>query len=92
LFASFADVSPSSPIVNGVVTFEQGYRQAMQAYEGLKSVEIDKDYIAPIGFHRPPEVLLSELKAHSQAIAAYMQFLQDKQAGKTPPAEVPAAA
>ncbi len=76
---------------NGVVTFEQGYHQALEAAEGLKDVEIDKSYLPPIRFHRSTDILLAELKGHVHAVAAYMQFLRDKRAGKAHPTEVPSA-
>ena len=76
---------------NGIVTFEQGYRQALAADEGLADLEIDRSYLPPIRFHRPPEVLLEELKGHVHAVAAYMQFLRNKRSGNANPTEVPAA-
>jgi hypothetical protein len=76
---------------NGVVTFEQGCRQSLAADEGLKNVEIDRNYLPPIHFHRPTDVLLAELKGHVHAVAAYMQFLRDKQERKAHPTEVPSA-
>ena len=76
---------------NDVVTFGQGYAQATAAYKEIETVELDKDYVPPIHFHRSPQVLLTELKEHTQAVAAYMAFLKDKQQGKTPATEVPKA-
>ncbi|HVT29385.1 MAG TPA: hypothetical protein VHE81_15325 [Lacipirellulaceae bacterium] len=76
---------------NGIVTFEQGYRQALEADEGLKKLKIDKNYVPPIRFHRPTDVLLAELKRHVHAVAAYMQFVRDKKEGKVHPTEVPSA-
>ena len=80
-----------SPESNGVVTFEQGLAQASEAYVGLKDIEVDRDYIPPVRFHRPAETLLAELKAHSRVVAVYMQFLADRRAGNSPPTEVPRA-
>jgi hypothetical protein len=76
---------------NGVVTFEQALVQSEEAWNDLKGVEIDKNYVAPIQFHRPVEVLLKELKGHVEAVAKYMRCLKDRQEGNAPPMEVPAA-
>jgi hypothetical protein len=76
---------------NGVVTFNEGYREAMDAWKGLKDAQIDSSYIAPLTFHRPAEVLLDELKGHSEAVATYMQYLKDKQEGTHEPSVVPKA-
>ncbi len=73
------------PEANGVLAFAAARELAEEAWRGLRDAEIDRDYVPPTPFHRPPEVLLRELKGHVRALAAYMQFLRD---GKT---EVPAA-
>jgi hypothetical protein len=76
---------------NGVVDLEQGLRQANEAWARLKDLQIDKTYIPPIKFHRSSDVLLEELKGQMQAMAAYVQFLKDEQAGSASPTEVPAS-
>src|SRR5205085_1683111 len=73
---------------NGV-SLEDGYKQASDAWGGLKNAAIDPNYAPPIKFHRPPQVLLEELKGHVQAVAMYMQFLKDKQEGRSELTEVP---
>jgi hypothetical protein len=80
-----------SELTNGVVSFDEGLRQATAAWDGLKSLDIDQSYTPPIRFHRPVTILLRELKGHVEAIAKYMQFLKDRQTGKQLPTEVPTA-
>jgi hypothetical protein len=65
---------------------DDALNQATAAWNGLKDVQIDQQYIPPIRFHRAPDVLLEELKDQVHAVATYMQYLKD---GKT---EVPRAA
>ncbi|MGI8905596.1 MAG: hypothetical protein ACR2IE_03785 [Candidatus Sumerlaeaceae bacterium] len=76
---------------NGVVTFRQGHQQAVAAWEAIKDAEIDPDYIPPINFHRSTNVLLDELKGHTEAVAKFMQYIQDTRDGKSRPTEVPRA-
>jgi len=76
---------------NGIVTFDQALAQSTAAWEGLKDLQIDRTYVLPLQFHRPVPVLLQELKGHVEAVAKYMQCLQDRDQKKSHPTEVPAA-
>jgi hypothetical protein len=76
---------------NAVGDFETAYQQATAAWNGLKEVQIDKEYTPPLRFHRPVETLFAELKGHVEAVAMYMQFLKDRKEGKQPPTEVPSS-
>jgi len=76
---------------NGVVTFGQAYDEAITAWEALKDVEIDKTYTPPIRFHLSTEELLQQLKGHVEAVAKYMQFLEDRQDRKEDLTEVPSS-
>ena len=66
-------------------------KQATDAWSGIKDLQIDKNYIPPIKFHRAPDVFLEELKGQMQAVASYMQCLKDKRDGKAELTEVPAS-
>lgn len=76
---------------NAVVSFDQGYQQATDAWKALKDAQPDEHYIAPVKFHRATATLLAELKNHAEIVASYMQFLKDRRDGNPHPTEVPHA-
>lgn len=74
---------------NGILWFSEAHEQSQRAWTGLRNVQIDRTYIPPLPLHREPGVLLDQLKAHVEAIAAYMQFLRQKEERQPQPLEVP---
>lgn len=63
---------------NTLMSRDGASREAIDAWNGLRDIEIDASYVPPIRFHRPTNVLLAELKGQVRAVATYMQYLNNR--------------